>query len=80
MPFALPAMKAKVRRAYQLADGQPVEVKLEAGRTLLSIARPIVDPMATVVVLELEGEHVLPRRSRAEVTGVTDMQAVRQLW
>ena len=58
MPFALPAMKTAVKRAYQLADGQPVEVKVEAGQTLITIARPMVDPMATVIVLELEGDRV----------------------
>jgi len=57
-PFALPAMKTAVRRAYQLADGRPVDVKVEGGRTLLAIPRPIVDPMATVIVVELAGDHV----------------------
>ena len=57
-PFALPAMRNAVKRAYQLADGRPVEVKVEAGRTLLQVARPIVDPMATVVVVEIEGDRV----------------------
>ena len=57
-PFALPAMKSAVKRAYQLADGRAVEVKVEAGRTLLQLARPIVDPMATVIVVEIEGDRV----------------------
>jgi alpha-L-fucosidase len=57
-PFALPAMKNAVKRAYQLADGRPVESKVEDGRTLLQVARPIVDPMATVVVVEIEGDRV----------------------
>jgi alpha-L-fucosidase len=57
-PFALPAMKNAVRRAYQLADGRPVEAKVEDGRMLLSLPRPIVDPMATVVVVEIEGDRV----------------------
>jgi hypothetical protein len=51
-------MKTGVKRAFQLADGRPVEVKTEGGRTLLSVARPIVDPMATVIVVELDGERV----------------------
>ena len=58
MPFALPAMKNAVRKAYQLADGRPVEVKVEEGRALLQVARPIVDPMATVIVVEIEGDRV----------------------
>ncbi len=58
VPVALPPMKNAVKRAYQLADGRPVEVKAEAGRTLLQVARPIVDPMATVVVVEIEGDRV----------------------
>jgi alpha-L-fucosidase len=56
--FALPPMKNAVKRAYRLADGQPVEVKVEEGRTLLHVARPILDPMATVVVVEIEGDRV----------------------
>jgi alpha-L-fucosidase len=58
VPFALPAMKNAVRKAYQLADGRPVEVKVEEGRALLQVARPIVDPMATVIVVEIEGDRV----------------------
>jgi alpha-L-fucosidase len=58
VPFALPAMRNAVKRAWQLADGRPVEVKVEDGRTLLQLVRPIVDPMATVVVVEIEGERV----------------------
>jgi hypothetical protein len=51
-------MKKAVKRAYQLADGQPVELKVESGRTQLLIARPILDLMATVVVVEIEGDTV----------------------
>ena len=58
VPFALPAMRNAVKRAWQLADGRPVEVKVEDGRTLLQLVRPIVDPMATVVVVEIEGDRV----------------------
>lgn len=58
VPFALPPMKNAVKRAYQLADGKPVEVKEENGQRTLNIARPILDPMATVVVVEIEGDQV----------------------
>ncbi len=58
VPFALPPMKNAVKRAYQLADGQPVELEVESGRTYLLIARPILDLMATVVVVEIEGDAV----------------------
>ena len=34
-----------------------VEVKVEEGRALLQVARPIVDPMATVIVVEVEGDY-----------------------
>jgi alpha-L-fucosidase len=59
VPFELPAMKNAVRRAYRLADGAPVEVKAENGVRTLTIERPAIDPMATVVVVEIEGDHVL---------------------
>jgi alpha-L-fucosidase len=58
VPFALPAMKNAVKRAYRLADGVPVEVKVEHGRPQLVIPRPIWDPTATVVVVEIEGDAV----------------------
>ena len=58
MPFELPPMKNAVKRAYRLADGQPIEVKLEGGRPQLVIERPILDPTATVVVVEIEGDAV----------------------
>ena len=58
VPFELPPMKNAVKRAYRLADKEPVEVKIEAGRPQLVIPRPILDPMATVVVVEIEGARV----------------------
>ncbi len=57
-PFALPPMKNSVRRAYYLADKKPVDMKSDNGRTLLNIERPMPDPMATVVVVEFDGEKV----------------------
>ncbi len=57
-PFELPAMKNAVRRAYRLADGAPVEVKVEGDRRSLVVERPMVDPMGTVVVVEIEGGRV----------------------
>jgi len=58
VPFELPPMKNAVKRAYRLADGQAVEVKVENGRPQLVLPRPIHDPMATVVVVEIEGASV----------------------
>ena len=57
-PFPLPAMKNAVKRAYQLADGAPVKTTSQDGRTFLNVDRPILDPMATVVVVEFEGDRV----------------------
>ena len=59
-PFELPAMANKVTRAYRLADDAPVDVKVEGTRTFLNIERPIFDPMATVIVVEIEGTSVTP--------------------
>ena len=58
LPFELPPMKNAVQRAYRLADREPVEVKVENGRPQLVIARPMHDPMATTVVVEIEGDKV----------------------
>jgi len=57
-PFAIPAMKNAITRAYRLADKAPVAMKTENGRTYLNLERPIFDPMATVVVVEFEGSRV----------------------
>ena len=57
-PFEIPAMKNKLLRAYRLADHAPVDLKTENGRTTFSLERPILDPMATVVVVEFEGPKV----------------------
>jgi alpha-L-fucosidase len=57
-PFALPAMKNTVRRAYRLADRKPVAMKTEGGRTWLDVERPMLDPMATVVVVDIDGDRV----------------------
>jgi alpha-L-fucosidase len=56
--FPLPAMKNTVKRAYQLADGAPVKVTTENGHPFLNVSRPMLDPMATIVVVEIEGENV----------------------
>ena len=58
VPFELPPMKNAVSRAYQLADGKAIDIKREGGKVLLDIKRPILDPMATVVVVEIEGSAV----------------------
>ncbi len=54
-PFPLPAMSNKVTRAYHLNGGQAIKTTNEGGRTLLHIDRPILDPTATVIVVEFEG-------------------------
>lgn len=58
VPFDLPPMTNKIKRAYQLADGKAVEIKESGGARQLMVNRPIVDPMATVVVVEIEGAQV----------------------
>jgi len=60
VPFELPAMKNTVKRAYRLADGAAVDMKTENGRTSLILERPILDSMATVVVVEIDGGDVEP--------------------
>jgi alpha-L-fucosidase len=57
-PFAVPAIKNTIKRAYRLADKAPVEMKMENGRAMLNLERPIFDPMATVVVVEFDGDKV----------------------
>src|SRR5207247_2022394 len=40
------------------SDGAPVETSVDGGQTTLQIVRPLPDPMATVVVVEIEGDAV----------------------
>jgi alpha-L-fucosidase len=61
-PFAVPRIKNTITRAYRLADKAPVEMKMENGRAMLNLERPIYDPMATVVVIEFDGGTVQPIR------------------
>jgi len=51
-------MKSAVKRAWRLADGASVEVRSSGGRPALVIERPVIDPMATVVAVEIEGDRV----------------------
>jgi alpha-L-fucosidase len=63
VPFALPPMKNSVSRAYYLGGDQgaaAIRMRTEKGRTFLDIERPIPDPMATVVVVDLSGTSIEP--------------------
>ncbi len=57
-PFEIPAIKNRITRAYQLADASPIDLKTDGGRTSFTVPRPMLDPMATVVVVEFEGTTV----------------------
>jgi len=57
-PFEIPAMQNKLLRAYRLADKAPIELKTANGRTRFDMPRPMLDLMATVVVVEFEGQRV----------------------
>ena len=57
-PFEIPAMKNRPTRAYRLANRAPVDLKTENGKTTFTLERPILDPMATVVVVEFEGRKI----------------------
>ena len=58
VPFTLPKMQNAVKRAYRLSDGAPFEVKEVNGDRQLQTTGLMTDPMATVVVLELDGDVV----------------------
>jgi alpha-L-fucosidase len=58
-PFILPRMQNAVKRAYRLADGAPFEIRDINGEKQLQTAGLMnTDPMATVIVVEIEGEKV----------------------
>jgi alpha-L-fucosidase len=58
-PFALPAIKNRIIRAYHLDGGNEVKISVEGGRSFLNLDRPILNPTATVVVVEFEGDRVI---------------------
>jgi alpha-L-fucosidase len=57
-PFEIPTIKNKLLRAYRLADIAPIELKTVNGKATFSMERPMLDPMATVVVVEYEGQKI----------------------
>jgi alpha-L-fucosidase len=56
--FEIPVMRNRITRAYRLADKAPIALKTENGKTTFNMERPMLDPMATVVVVEFEGDKV----------------------
>jgi alpha-L-fucosidase len=59
VPFVLPSMQNGVKRAYRLSDGAAVEIRDVNGEKQLQFNNAMMnDPMATVVVLEIDGERV----------------------
>jgi alpha-L-fucosidase len=57
-PFEIPGIRNRITRAYQLADASPIELETDGGRTSFTLPRPMLDPMATVVVVEFDGTTV----------------------
>ena len=51
-------MKNRITRAYRLADRAAVELATANGKTTFTLERPMLDPMATVVVVEFEGDRI----------------------
>jgi len=57
-PFEIPSVKNKLIRAYRLADNAAVELKSENGKTTFTLERPMLDPMATVVVVQFKRQKI----------------------
>ena len=55
VPFEIPAITNRITKAYLLATHTPIELKESGGKTTFDMPRPMLDPMATVVVVEFEG-------------------------
>jgi alpha-L-fucosidase len=58
-PFPLPAIKNRITRAYHLDGGNAIKITVEGGRSFLNLERPILNPTATVVVVEFEGDTIM---------------------
>ena len=55
VPFALPAMKNAVKRAYRLADGAADRGQEGRREDAAQHRASDLDPMATVIVVEIDG-------------------------
>src|SRR5215831_17657957 len=76
VPFVLPRMQNAVTRAYRLADHAPVEIRdVDGEKQLLFNNNMMTDPMATVVVVEIEGDRARPIATTSS-TGLTGTWAV----
>jgi hypothetical protein len=61
VPFSLPRMQNAVTRAYRLADHAPVEIRDANGEKQLQFNNGMmIDPLATVVVVEIDGDRARP--------------------
>ena len=58
-PFELPAMKNRRDARLPPRERRPLDLARKDGRTSFTLPRPIFDPMATVVVVEFDGENVV---------------------
>ena len=71
----LACLQSKVTKAYLLADKSPVAVTpLERG-VALTLSKPLPDPKATVVVLEIEGEPKVDPSIYPSADGVVTLPA-----
>jgi alpha-galactosidase len=72
VPFALPRIQNVVTRAYRLADHAPVEIRDVNGEKQLQFNNGMmIDPLATVVVVEIEGDRAHPVAAAASTINGT---------
>src|SRR5262249_17536390 len=77
VPFVLPRMQNTVTRAYRLADHAPVEVRdVNGEKQLLFNNNMMTDPMATVVVVEIDGDRARPIAASTTPSSLTGNWAV----
>jgi hypothetical protein len=76
-PFPLPAFRNPVKRVFQLWDDAPVNDTSENGRTVLDVKRPIIDPMATVILVEFEGDRIQNSRALSHADCACRMASTR---
>jgi alpha-L-fucosidase len=74
-PVELWGLKTKVRRAFIMKDGTPVEFKQEGLSLTLDLPPIIPDPYDTIVVLELEGAPEVDLALRQAKDGSIDLHA-----
>jgi len=67
--LVVPGLDNEVKKAYLLADGTALEAVRDGSKLVVSVPEKPIDPIDTVVVLEIEGEPVVGETVATQTEG-----------